>query len=599
MRHNDSEPSYSAARTGVRVPAAKTVAERERRRTFKRLRLHRQFIPLLVLVTLLSTAGISGLAYLGSRSAALSNAQTRAAQDAQVLHDELAAYGAPLRLSDGRFVVGTGTTTLTLNDDTTIVDHARTLLGDDTSIYELEGQRLVAISTNLPAAGSHGDPPSGARDLGDVLPTGVTSAVLGSCGPSASPPCYHSYDGVVSLASRQYVVDVVPLFDATGAFVGAVSAALPLDVILAPTVQLSVVLLMVGALLALVSLAAGIWVYGARVETVLDHLDSRLNRLADAAGNLEHLAHRQVDHSARQSSLARQIAEQVRALDAMAQVMEQGHATLRDSTSEIWAEISQPGIAPGLTAAGRLAQQTAVVSARVGSAAEDARDLCRQLVVQMNHIVAEAGIVTDSGRALEQRAQDLRTCVEGVEMTLGERLCQRMFGSSLPMIRHVRAASQHLRGLLPGWAATANGAPTGSQDKGALQASLVDQPDERRGAGSLWSWQDEQDDSVRRESTQQQQQQRQLPIAPSSNVWPRSTGRHITPRMSGASGTPRARGQRSAASSSDILPSASGDALRGDPAASLPRSPRFRSDPGSSGDDWKHPRPEISSWLDE
>src|SRR5215469_12906023 len=106
MRQNEPEPSYSA-RGGARVPTATTAVARERRRAFKRLKLHRQFVPLLVLITLLSTIGISGLAYISSRSAAISSAQARAAQDAQVLRDEVTARGAPLRLSDGRFVVGT------------------------------------------------------------------------------------------------------------------------------------------------------------------------------------------------------------------------------------------------------------------------------------------------------------------------------------------------------------------------------------------------------------------------------------------------------------------------------------------------------------
>ncbi|HLJ81734.1 MAG TPA: Cache 3/Cache 2 fusion domain-containing protein, partial [Ktedonobacterales bacterium] len=422
MRQNNVEASYTAS------PGAG-----ERRRAFKRLRLHRQFVPLLVLVTLLSTIGIAGLAYIGSRAAAISSAQTRAAQDTQVLRDELTARGVPLRLSDGRFVVGTGTAALTLNDDTTIVDQTHTMLSADSTIYELEGSRLVAVSTTIPAAGSSSLSHS-ARDLGDALPANITAALLGSCGPAAPSTCYRPYGGVASLAGRQYVVDVVPLFDATGAFVGAVSAALPLDAILAPTVQISIMLLLVGALLALVSLAGGTWIYGARIASVLDRLDSRLNRLADAAGDLEHLAHAQVDRSSRQSFVARQITEQVRALDAMAQVMEQGHTALRDSTSEMWAEISQPGIAPDVARATRRAQQTAIAAARVGSAAADARDLCRQLLAQMNHVAAEAGMVTESGHALEQRAQDLRTCVEGVEMTLGERLRKRNLGSSLPLV---------------------------------------------------------------------------------------------------------------------------------------------------------------------
>ncbi|MGH2514780.1 MAG: hypothetical protein ACRDHP_03915, partial [Ktedonobacterales bacterium] len=380
---------------------------------------------------------------------------------------------------------------------------------------------------------------------------------------------------------------------------GAVSAALPLDTVLAPTVQLSVMLLLVGALLALVSLASGTWIYGARVESVLDRLDGRLNRLADAAADVEHLAHAQVDRSSRQSSVARQIAEQVRALDSMAQVMEQGHAALRDSTTEIWAEISQPGLAPDIALATRLAQQTAVASARVGSAAEDARDLCRQLVAQMNHIAAAAGMVTDGGHALEQRAQDLRACVEGVEVTLGERLRKRMVGSSLPLIRQVRAASQHLRWLLPAWAVPVTDLHAGVPPEESLHTpptTTTAQPPENRHPGSLWDWQDA---SASREPVQQ----RPPVVDPSFGAWLNSTGHHATPpRISGTLHV----GSLRPANSGDLPPAPRDSSRRGDPAASLPHSPRSSRYPYDTGSSDAKPDPygnlnrsHISGWLDE
>ena len=467
MRQSDPDRARPA-RGDVRVPAAMTSAARARRRAFKRLRMHRQFLPLLVLVTLLSTAGISALAYVGSRGNAIATAQTRAAQDAQVARDELTARGASLSLSDGRMVDNLGGAAITLNNDTTFVDHAHTLVGADISIYEREGVGLVAISTTLPAAGRQGDASHGSRDLGDVLPGDVTRIVLGSCGVAASPSCYQSYSGVTLLAGRQYVADIAPLFDASGAFVGAVGAAFPLDTVLAPTVQLSVMLLLMGALLALVSLVSGWYIYRVRAEAVLDRLDIRLSQLADAASDLQSLVHTRIDHSDRQSRVARQIAEQVRALDTMTQVMDQGHAALRDSTSEMWMELSQPGAAPDIALATRLAQQVAVASARVGSATGHARDLCRQLLAQMNHIIAEADIVRDSGRVMEQRAQELRASVEGVEMTLGERLRKRLAGASFPLARGARAVSERLRGRQP-----ARSVPATDLSRGAASAPAV------------------------------------------------------------------------------------------------------------------------------
>lgn len=538
--HKDwARDERAAPRRGDPSATPSPTGERSRRhfRHFRHIRLHRQFAPILIAITLLSTLGLTGLAYVGARSYAISGAEAQALQDIQVERRLVLPPGDSLRLQDGRLVVsglatGPAATAapLILNDDTTLVDLTRSLTGDDATIYQAEGSRIVAVSTNLPAADARGVPMPGSRALGDVLTGSALDTLQGACASSSSSAasCHQTFQGTISVRGLPYAAALVPLYDANGAYVGALGVAEPLASVTAPAVQLAVMLLIAALLLALLALVTGFWLFGSIADRALGTLDLRLRLVADAASEVERLAQLQTARAGRQEQVARQASEQARALDAMAEVMEQGRASLRDASGDIWGEMSQPGLLPDPALAVRLAQQAAVAAAQVGSAAEDARDVCHQLVGLMNHVIAEGAIVEDGGTEMESRARDLRAAVESVEMTVGERLLRRSL-----FLRRVRAASQRVRHFLP--------APFGL-DHRALSGEGDDDPDApptkvtEPHPMANWSWPTP---DLESEPEPEPEPARERPVAFEPPLPPTPAPTHAQPAASGQYPTPR------------------------------------------------------------
>ncbi len=405
---------------------------REPRRALRRLRGSQRFLPVLVVVAIVSTFGLASITYIAARANASAQAQTEALRDAQVARQLVADQGPGLTLSNDQLVVGADNSVYTLNGETTLVDRTRALTGDYATIYQLEGSRLIAVASNLPSGAS-------GRALGDSLGGSAFTALVGNCGAVDSQSCHQAYSGQLTLHGTDYVVGVQPLFDATGAFVGALGAAQPLSAVLAPVNQFAVVLLLVGLLLSFLCIIGGHWLFGSRSERMLAMIDARLDAVAEAATDLERLAQAQIVRATGRGRAARELHEHTHALDTLAAAMEEGQASLRESAGGIWNEMSQPGAAPDPRAAIRWARESAVVSSRVGTAAERARDVCRQLGALMNHIVAENNVATDAGREMQFHARELRRSVEGVESALGERLIARpQDAPASPLVRRMR-----------------------------------------------------------------------------------------------------------------------------------------------------------------
>ena len=118
----------------------------------------------------------------------------------------------------------------------------RSLVGGYTTVYELEGDNLIAVASGLP--GANGPP------LGMGLTGAPYDALLGSCGAVDSASCHQSYSGVATLRGVDYVAGFLPLDDASGAFIGALGVALPLSDVLAPVNQLAALLVLVPARLS-------------------------------------------------------------------------------------------------------------------------------------------------------------------------------------------------------------------------------------------------------------------------------------------------------------------------------------------------------------
>ena len=391
-----------------------------RRGEYPRLRLHQRFLPLLVALAAVCTLSMAGLAYVGARVNAMSDAGQRELRNASVVRQLIADQGPNLVIADGHLVVGVDSASLTLNNDTAIVDRARGLDNSYTTIYQIEGANLVAIATNLPTSDGHGHPAGATRALGDALSGPAYDSLLGQCGSADTQACHQPYAGVVTIREIDYVAGFQPMFDSSGAFVGALGSATPLETVTAPAVQLAVLLLLVGLLAALLCIMIGVWFFNAFTLGTLHALDARLDGVATAATTLDGVARAQIERAGRQSAAARRVNEHIRTVNALSTTLDQGHAELRETASEIWAGMSQPGSEHAPERALELARQSAVVSARVGTTAAHLRDLCRQLITLMGNVVSESNAVTDSGRELQLCAHELGESITGVAATLGE-----------------------------------------------------------------------------------------------------------------------------------------------------------------------------------
>lgn len=391
---------------------------------FLRSGVQRRFVPLLIALTLLSSLGMAGLAYVSARASAIGAAQTRTTQDVRVLRQLLADRVAGISSDNGRLVIGQQGAQIVLNGDTTIVDQARAATGAYAAIYQLQGPNLAGISSNVPLADAQGTPLPGTRLLGDAIGGPAYDALLGACGPTDTPSCHHPYSGIVTLHGVEYVAAYAPLDDGSGAFVGALAAAIPLADVLAPVTQQTVPLVLVALLLGMVALGAGYWVFESSSRRYFAALDWRLNAVNAQAARVSALARQHAARAVQQEHTAGQVGEQLRLLEALALALTQGHAGLSDSAGELWAEMSQPGTAPDPTHVAAQARQAAVVAAHVGTAAAQARDLCRQLALLLRHVIAQSRAAGESSHALDQHANELLEATVQAGATLAERLAQ-------------------------------------------------------------------------------------------------------------------------------------------------------------------------------
>jgi hypothetical protein len=213
-------------------------------------------------------------------------------------------------------------------------------------------------------------------------------------------------------------------------------------------------------------------------------LNTALQAVAEAAYQLEGLSRGESDRANRQTRVAMQVSEQARALDDVAAALAQGHAALHESAGEIWAEISQPGLAPDPAAAVRWARQAAVASGKIGTSVADARDRCRQLVQLMNHMLAETSVAGQSGGEIERHARELRDAIEQIETNLGQRLVRRQPGRQLRtwLTSHSRARKRGARAPGTQRSGMPKGARAGTPPGAGVRPSP---PAERRATGKF------------------------------------------------------------------------------------------------------------------
>lgn len=366
---------------------------------YARRLLHAQqpFLPLLTCATLAATLALVCAAYGAASVSALAGLQAQVSRDARTAEQLAAGSG------DGQLSLGSGP-----EGNAAVLARVRDLTGEGVALYQLKDGALVAIAVN------------GLGAVGEHAPRAVTVAVVGVCGPLAPRTCHRSYAGTIAERDGSYVSAFVPLFDADGTFVGALGVGRPTAVALAPAAQLSVVVLFVGLLVTLTVLFAGTWVFDLMTVRTLNALQVRLAHLGAVADELGHAAATQVIAARRQERMARHITESARDLDALVGTLQQGRLSLHDSASGMWAEMSQPGVAPDPAVAMRLARQAVVLAARIGVATEETRLRCNDIVRLMNQVLAEGHMLGGQGHETERRVAELHDAIERLRGTLGE-----------------------------------------------------------------------------------------------------------------------------------------------------------------------------------
>jgi hypothetical protein len=357
-------------------------------------------------------------AYFGARAAALDSAQAREAQDLQVAWQLLSVRGQTLQVSQGQLQTSADDV---LNGDHTLVDQVTALVGDNAAIYEAEGASLVTIASNLPSSGGNGSRAGPtATSLGSVLDGPAYDALLGNClaGQRIPVSCHQGYRGLATIDGTTYVAAFVPLEDGQGAFVGALALATPVERIEAPLLALGRVLLLVGLGLAALFVLAGYQVFDPVSRRVFSALSVELDEVGQTATRLEVLVGTQTARADRQVTTARHLTDDVRVLSQLAAAVGNGAAMLQESVSGIWAELSHPGMPPDPQNSLHAARQAAVVAGQLGASAEQAHDLCQRLCTNMNHVIAEGGLLRDGGGDAASCAHELGEAVQRVEATL-------------------------------------------------------------------------------------------------------------------------------------------------------------------------------------
>lgn len=411
----NSATSAGRATSTTSTPLASGAAPAGNRAS-RRLPLIRP-MPVLIGLMVFMVVAVVGVGAFVGRANALAAAQDRTTHDVAMVRAIISQQGPNLTLQNGRLAAGVDNASFVLNNNTTLVDSAQQVTGDQVTIYQLEGPNLTAISTTVARAGS-----PRIRALGDHLGGAAYTALLGNCGAISTSACHSSYAGLATVGGAQYVASFQPLKDASGNFVGAISTARPMSTVTAAAMQLAVLLALVALLVAVVVVVAGGWLLsgGASASGVAaDRMRAALAGIDGAASGLRRLAEAQAPRARRQRALAAQLEEHGAAFDDHMQTISQEQAALRNATSAVWAEVSQPG-APDPAAALAHARQAAVHAARIGAAIEDMRSAYADLREMTATLAGDADDLGEqAGQAAQQAAHLHHLCAEA-QTSLGD-----------------------------------------------------------------------------------------------------------------------------------------------------------------------------------
>ncbi|HEX8730500.1 MAG TPA: hypothetical protein VF725_00460 [Ktedonobacterales bacterium] len=310
-------------------------------------------LALLILGPLLCAVALTALGYVGLREQAQADAQAQVGVAAQAARGELLVNMGSLAVTNGQITSALPANVGALNDNSTEAQRLRAQVGVDILFAQREQGSLVVIASSLAPAHSGGAPAGLADRLG---------------GPLAANICAAPTTGSLTLAGADYLAGSAPLVDGAGACVGAVVALRPVSALALAPLQYAVVLAMAGALLTLLTAAIGLALVG-RADATAEA--ARAERVGVALEALDDAQSACAAQMAQREWISRRLAAGERRMRQVITGLAVDRVALQETTSEVWAGVSQPGAPISPAAAIRLARENAVVAARVGSHLND------------------------------------------------------------------------------------------------------------------------------------------------------------------------------------------------------------------------------------
>lgn len=337
-------------------------------------------ITLLIVGPMLCAIALTSLAYLGLSQQAQRDTLAHMGVAALAARGAIQANMGDLKVTNGQLASALPANVTTLNNNNGEAKQLHTLTGVDTLIAQREQSGLVVIASSLA-------PASAGATLGARLGGSLAS---NACANAASPTA-----GSLSLAGESYIAGAAPLVDGSGACVGAVIAVTSVSAMRATTLGYTIILALAGALLALVTAVVGLMLHGReqparqplgdeRVRAALDALDAAQADCAEQAEQRAWLGRRLATGRGHMRRLMATLA-----IDRVA---------LQEATSDVWAGVSHPGAPVDPAIAMRLARESAVVAARIGSRLNDVDAVAADLFADL-----------DAADDLDQRLDDALT----------------------------------------------------------------------------------------------------------------------------------------------------------------------------------------------
>ena len=348
------------------MPAA---AQRDTSRAQRPPSRSRLILPLIV-GPLLCVIALTGLAYVGLAQQARRDSLAQVGVAAQAAHGALMASMGAIKVTNGQLTSALPATVMALNNNNAEAQRLHAQVGVDTLIAQREQGALVVIASSL--SGSHtGAAPAG---LGERL-NGAFAA--SACAPEPAT----TTSGSLTLMGVEYLAGSAPLLDGSGACVGAIFTLTPVQAIQTGPLEYTVILAMTGALLTLLTVAVGLALSGRAGAAALVAQNERLRVALASLTQAESACATQL---AQREWMDRRLATGQQRLRQMLDTLAQDRLALQDTTSDMWAGVSHPGAPIDPATAMRLARETAVVAARVGSRLNDFDAVTDELLADLS-----------------------------------------------------------------------------------------------------------------------------------------------------------------------------------------------------------------------